>query len=1052
MNLYFKVSAALFLSVIIAITVISCSPSTTNGELPDDMNSSDAKAVRVLEGYTVEMVAGPKLVDYPMFGIVEETGKLFLFESTGNVYEKSEEAINNPQFRINLLEDADGDGIYDKSTIYADKIGFPQGGVFYKGSLYASSAPDLLKLTDTDGDGVADQREVILSGWTLDVNANSLIGPSLGPDGWLYMTSAIKGFDVITKEGQRLKGETSRVWRVRPDGSGLEWVSAGGMNNPAELTFTEAGEAIGTMTYFTVPKAGLRDALIYWVEGGIYPKPNNNIARDKLTLTGDLLPVISKYSRVSPAGISRYRNTVLGEEFQDNLFSAQFNTHRIIRHKLFREGASFRTEDEVFFWKDDEDFHPTDVFEDADGSMLVINTGGWFIKGCPLSQVSKPDLEGAVYRVRRKGAIKVEDAYGNNIKWSSLQASKIAQYLEDSRPFVRDRAVQALVDKGSSAVIPLTNLLRESSSADCRTKAVFAIYKIGTDDALAAIRQAMNDEDQQVRVASARSAGLAKDFKAVEKLMELVQKDEPAVRRQAATALGQIGDEKAIPALLLAADGTKDRFIEHAIIHSLISINKPDLLEPALAHASPEVQKAAMVALDQMPDYKLSVSQITSFLHARNQQLKKTALWVAAHHPEWSEELVTIIRERFNGFPLTADEEAMYGEIFTSFSEDSIMQQFIADEMNGAPSERRIFLLKTMAECNIKKFPRSWIKQIGQQITTNDPSVIAQALRLIRLRKITSLRTPLRQMADNRENDADLRIQAISTLLTSEPKFTDQHFNFLLEQLQSDKQVNLRQQAANVITQGQLTEQQLLRISTEYLPKADAFILPRLVPAFQGASDSEIGKALAGTLINSPSLDSFSEENLKAIFSSYPAEVKPAVKELLNKLHRVKARRLERLRAMESQIPNGELENGRRLFFGKAACIACHTLGPDQGGDLGPDLTSIQRDRSAHDLLEAIVYPSSTFVREYETFLVKTKSKEYTGTIQEQTPEGIVLHISPQTSVRISRNEILSLEPLDVSMMPQGLDQLLTGQEMADLMAFLLAQDQDPEKDQAILR
>src|SRR5690606_30861795 len=141
MNLGRKVLTSLA-TVTSVFILLSCSTTQTDSE-----QRSDPNAVQVPDGYTVEMVAGPDLVDYPMFGIVEETGKLFLFESTGNVYEKSEDAIKDPKFRINMLEDTDGDGVYDKSTIYADKIGFPQGGVFYKGSLYASSAPDLLKLT-----------------------------------------------------------------------------------------------------------------------------------------------------------------------------------------------------------------------------------------------------------------------------------------------------------------------------------------------------------------------------------------------------------------------------------------------------------------------------------------------------------------------------------------------------------------------------------------------------------------------------------------------------------------------------------------------------------------------------------------------------------------------------------------------------------------------------------------------------------------------------------------------------------------------------------------
>lgn len=1051
MSLYFRISILLFLPFIGALTFVCCSSSQSNRESLSNKVDSDAKGVKVPEGYNVEMVAGPGLVAYPMFGIVAETGKLFLFESTGNVYEKSEDAIENPQFRINLLEDSDADGTYDKSTIYADKIGFPQGGVFYKGSLYASSAPDLLKFTDTNGDGVADQREVLLSGWTLNVNANSLVGPSLGPDGWLYMTSAIMGFDVTTKEGDRLKGETSRVWRLRPDGSDLQWISAGGMNNPVELTFTEAGEAIGTMTYFTNPKAGQRDAIIFWVEGGVYPKPNDNITRDQLTRTGDLLPVISKYSRVSPAGICRYQSTALGEEVEDNLFSAHFNTHRVLRHKLFREGASFRLEDEVFFWKDDEDFHPTDVFEDADGSLLVINTGGWFIKGCPLSQVSKPELKGGVYRIRKNGARKTNDAYGNEIEWSSLQPSRITNFLDDSRPFVRDRALQTLVDRGSSAVIPLTNLLRESPSADARTKAVFALYRIGTSDALAGVRLGMNDEDLQVRVASARSAGLAKDGMAVEKLMELVRKDELAVRRQAATALGQIGDERAISALLAAVEDTKDRFVEHAIIFSLIALDKPDLIQHKLAHTSPQVQKAVLIALDQMPDYKMSARQVTPFLYVSDQALKKTALWVASHHPEWSADLSRFIHQRFTSGPLNAEEALTYGEMLTSFCGVGSMQQFIASEMQSGSSEVKILLLKAMAGCTIGEFPRSWITQIGEQLKTNDSFVQASALEVVRLRKINSLQDALQQVADNKQNNEALRMQAIEAMLVAHSKLTDQHFNFLFDHLNSDNQAPLRQQAANVLTQADLTEKQLLRIATDYLPKADAFILPRLVPAFEGGSNSAMGRSLASTLVNSPSLDSFDEDDIKSLFSSYPSEIQPAVEELVARLRYVKGNRLERLHAIETQIPNGNLENGRKLFFGKAACSTCHSLGTE-GGDLGPDLTSIQRDRSVHDLLEAIVYPSVTFVREYESYRIKTKNSEHTGIIRQQTPEWIVLSTSPQTSVRILRNEILSLEPSETSLMPQGLDQLLTDQEMSDLIAFLVGQDQDPKRDENILR
>ncbi len=1039
-----------FLSMIM---LTACHSSLGHTEVPrnnDDVNQ--AAAVHVPEGFTVEVVAGPDLVDYPMFGIVDETGRLFLFESTGNVYEESEDAIKNPQFRINLLEDKNSDGVYDKSTIFADQVGFPQGGVFYQGSLYASSAPDLLKLTDTDNDGVADQREVLLSGWVLNVNANSLIGPFMGPDGWLYMTSAIMGFDVKSKEGEHFKGETSRIWRVRPDGSQLEWIAAGGMNNPVELTFTEAAEPIGTETYFTDPKAGQRDALVYWTEGGIYPKPNDNIARDKLIRTGELMPVVSKYSRVAPSGIDRYRNTAFGQDFQNNLFSAQFNTHRVLRHKLFREGASFRTEDEIFFWSDHEDFHPTDVLEDADGSLLIVETGGWFIKGCPLSQVSKPELEGAIYRVRRQGANPIKDPYGNQMLWASLSPESILPYLEDPRPFVRDRAVQSLVDQGAAAIKPLTTLLSASKGADTRTRIVFALYRIGTEEALSSVRTALKDPDLQVRVAAARCAGLAKDAQAVDRLMEMIRKEEPAVRRQAATALGQIGDPKAVPALLSAAEGTTDRFIEHAIIYALVSINQPKLVAQGLTHASPDVQEAAMIALDQMPSFSLPAAQLMPFLHHENTNLQRTALWIASQHPEWSADMMAFLRQRLPDPSVVEEEWALLGDLLVSFCGDARMQQFMAEQLKDLPTAQKLFLLDAMSDCNVEKIPASWAEQLGEQlVASQDPQVQARVLELVRLRGLTSLTEQLRHVADNHKNATTLRVEALGALLEVQPKLTNQHFDFLYNQLQSGQEASMRQQAASVLAQSELSEDQLLKLATQYLPEADAFMLPRLVPVFQGAHSAQIGRALASKLMQSKSLDSFTEEQLQTLFAAYPEEIKPQVDQLMAKLHDARTGRLERLQSLESQIAEGDLERGRILFFGKAACWTCHTIGAE-GGKLGPDLTSIQRDRSVHDLLEAIVYPSVSFVREYETYRIKTKSSEHIGIIQQQTSDAIVLGTSPQTSVRIPREEAVSTEISDMSMMPQGLDQLLSAQEMADLMAFILGQDQDPETDEAILR
>src|SRR4030095_16908629 len=383
----------------------------------DPAEASDLQAIRVPSGFTVQKVAGSELVAYPMLGTLDDRGRLFLCESSGK-NATTAEMKTNPEFRIRVLEDVNGDGVYHRSQVFADKLTMPAGAVWYRKSLFVAAPPDLLRFDDTNDDGVSDQREVILTGWNLSSNAASLHGPFLGPDGWLYLTDGRHGYQIKTKEGTVLEGEASRIWRCRPDGSGLEWVSGGGFDNPVELVFLPSGETIGTMTYFTDPKNGPRDALLHFVEGGVYPKWHSSVSEFKRT--GELMPVMTKFARIAPSGLLYYRSERFGPEYQGGLFSAQFNPHRIQRHKLFREGATFRTEDEDFLTSSNPDFHPTDVLEDADGSLLVVDTGAWFIHGCPISRISKPQIRGAIYRVRKTGVAPLKDPFGKDLKLDIL--------------------------------------------------------------------------------------------------------------------------------------------------------------------------------------------------------------------------------------------------------------------------------------------------------------------------------------------------------------------------------------------------------------------------------------------------------------------------------------------------------------------------------------------------------------------------------------------------------------------------------------------------------
>src|SRR5438093_13415195 len=143
------------------------------------------QALKVPDGFEVERVAGPPLVDRPIVADFDEQGRLYVADSSGSNLPLAQQ-VKNPTHRIVRLEDTDGDGKFDKATVFADKMMCPEGAMWHDGSLYVSAPPSIWKLTDTDGDGVADQRSEWFKGKTLTGCGNDLHGPYAGPDGWIY--------------------------------------------------------------------------------------------------------------------------------------------------------------------------------------------------------------------------------------------------------------------------------------------------------------------------------------------------------------------------------------------------------------------------------------------------------------------------------------------------------------------------------------------------------------------------------------------------------------------------------------------------------------------------------------------------------------------------------------------------------------------------------------------------------------------------------------------------------------------------------------------------
>jgi putative heme-binding domain-containing protein len=121
----------------------------------------------------------------------------------------------------------------------------------------------------------------------------------------------------------------------------------------------------------------------------------------------------------------------------------------------------------------------------------------------------------------------------------------------------------------------------------------------------------------------------------------------------------------------------------------------------------------------------------------------------------------------------------------------------------------------------------------------------------------------------------------------------------------------------------------------------------------------------------------------------------------------------------------------------KAACSSCHRIGY-LGGNVGPELTKIGEVRSERDLLEALIYPSVSFVRSYEpTTVVLQDGEEVNGILRRETDSELILVTGPAAEQHVARADVKEVRPGTVSIMPGGFDQALTRQELADLLTFV---------------
>jgi putative membrane-bound dehydrogenase-like protein len=1001
----------------------------------------------VPDGFTVEHVAGQPLVDRPVSADFDERGRLYVTDSSGSNEPVEVQREKRPH-RIMRLEDADGDGVFDKSTVYADKLMFPEGACWFDGSLYVAAPPEIWKFTDADDDGVAEKREVWFDGKTLTHCANDLHGPYLGLDGWIYWCKGAFAEQTYERVGKApMQTKAAHIFRRRPEGGPIEAVMTGGMDNPVEVVFTSGGERIFTTTFLVHPNQGQRDGLIHAVYGGVYGKDQGALGNHPRT--GELMPVLAHLGAAAPCGLARLDSGGLGDGFADNVLACLFNMHKVTRHVLTRQGATFASETSDLLVSDNLDFHPTDVLEDADGSVVVVDTGGWFRLCCPTSQLEKADIFGGIYRIRRTDAKPMADPRGGKIAWNKLSKDALAEFLNDERFAVRNQARQQIGKRGPAMVEALSQVLTSSNDSQHRLQAIWALTWI--DDALAraAVRNALADADETVRQAALHSISVQRDQLAAEQSAAMIEKDSAPNRRAAAEALGRVGSSGDIAKLLAAVpsamltDGVVDRFLEHSLIYAAMELNNPDELRRFISSDNDRIRRAALIALDQMEggDHLLPVG-IQPLLTSSNELLNDAAWWLAEQHPDWGDVVVEAIRAELSR--PQRDERLLerLGDRLRRFGSSAAVQQAMADALKRpmVDDSLRLTVLNAMAVSRQKPLPVSWAESLHDGLSGSS-GVIRAALTALnglsdgKLDEKTVVR--LKSIAVDDKIDAELRLRALNLLPAGSREITPATLEFVCSQLAIESSVANRALAVDVLTSTALTSEQLQHVARQ-LPRAGAMELQPLMAVFAKSSDVSVGMVLVTALLESPAATSLFPDRLQEQLSGFGESVTAQAEPLMAKIRLENESKLQRVEEILALLPEADLRRGLKVFQStKASCIACHRRGY-LGGNIGPDLNRIGQVRRERDLLESILFPSLSFVRSYEPVTIATDDgRVFNGAVHDETNDTITLQLDAQKSVEIAKSTIEERQAGTVSIMPAGLEKQLTPQELADLVKYL---------------
>jgi len=977
--------------------------------------------------------------------------------------------------KIRVLEDKDGDGKAERSTLYADGFNDPLDGtaagiMAANGKVYFACIPNVWMLEDKDGDGVSDARTSLQEGYGISVSlsGHDLNGFAFGPDGRIYFTIGDRGYDLKTADGRHLYDQYGgAIFRMEPDGSNLEVVHYN-LRNPKEIAFDQFGVAFSVDNNADM---GDKARVVHMVEGAMSGWNRGNqsfrnwphaidvtrrhetpwMAESWWDIKGENRPRAflppAGHLTVGPSGLAYNPGTGLSKHWDNNFFVCDYRGggSEVIGFEMSPKGAGFEVaRDETFL----SGFLNTDIEFGYDGKVYASDfTGGWKTYEFGTIFVFYNPVETAKPVVAEVKSLFAEGFDGRS-------PEELAKLLHHQDLRVRQRAQFALAGSPKNRA----HFVAATAGANPLVTRLHGVWGLGqlsrvqkdkasTEELVKLTR----DAHWRVRGQAAQAVGESVAQIGREALIERLDDEQANTRMLAAIALGKLGHRDDVPHLIkvLEKNADGDAYLRHGAVHGLRLIAEANKTSEDLLkfkdHKSAEVRLGLILALRRLGD-----PGIAHFLKDKDPSLViETVQAINDGYIEGARPALAAQTQLVGTSSIPIDYRII-NSIVRVGKPEGILSLLAMAEDEKLPDNSRIECLFQLArwekppagdpttgkirpisgDRSLETVRPQIAKSLKRLLDQANGKVLAEVLKTGNKFDVSPTPEILRAQLLNDNNLKEVRLAALKTLRKNKGEG-------LIKTLQKSiraKEPEVRRASLQALVE--LSSQVALKEAQRMLESESPFDRQIAIRALASIKEKEAAASILGML---KSIDTQPVAVHLDILEAAKAAGKPALTKALE-AYEAKLPKDDPLASFQVTLAGGDLGKGRGIFYGHGAaqCIRCHKADPNRrGGEAGPHLKDSGKKHDAVYLLESLVVPNARIASGFGMVSLTMKDGSLlAGMLVKDAPESVTLtNPADGKESTHARKDIASVSSAMSTMPPMG--QILTKKEMRDLIAYL---------------